>query len=268
MGKPSIHGFFFPLPRSVEHLLRPSQRFRRNGWSTWTKWPWTVLRRWRWSPTAQWWVDGNHFIHGSKKGGYHGRSQLMPLSFVKVHLYTSYSMPGIFGHPYFHTQILQSVQLGLQDPRRTRICEPSHAQPKGGRYGAPGQLPGDAWPMSLWGYSATCGLLVQEPDAQSMLNPCSVHLAGCWHVTCWSDKIWHENRLVQDFVHCVGISQSFCDFEKNPCDGSFLEVRTTPKLQPKHVPCRHVVGFAPGRNLLMRRKSAGISFRRCSWETQ
>ena len=23
------------------------------------------------------------------------------------------------------------------------------AQPKGGRYGAPGQLPGDAWPMSL-----------------------------------------------------------------------------------------------------------------------
>ena len=205
-----------------------------------------------------------------KEGGYHGRSQLMPLSFKWKFICTlPIACLGFLGILFSHPDLTVCSARGPGSETQQNLwVEPSHAQPKGGRYGAPGQLPGDAWPMSLWGYSATCGLLVQEPDAQSMLNPCSVHLAGCWHVTCWSEKIWHENRLVQDFVHCVGISQSFCDFEKPPGDGSFLEVRTTPKLQPKHVPCRHVVGFAPGRNLLMRRKSAGISFRRCFWETQ
>ena len=36
--------------------------------------------------------------------------------------------------------------------------------------------------------------------------------------------------------------------KKKPCDGSFLEVRTTPKLQPKHVPCRGICSWQKSPN--------------------
>ena len=255
-GKTIYTWGFFPLPRSVEHLLWPSQRFRRNGWSTWTKWPWTVLRRWRWSPLLS---DGSMEITSSR-GQRRGIPWEVSINATFICESSSTLFPiACLGFLGIHPDLTVCSARGPGSETQQNLwVEPSHAQPKGGRYGAPGQLPGNAWPMSLWGYTATCGLLVQEPDAQSMLNPCSVHLAGCWHVTCWSEKIWHENRLVQDFVHCVDISQSFCDFEKPPGDGSFLEVRTTPKLQPKHVPCRGICSWQKSPN------AAQVAA--CQWE--
>lgn len=141
--------------------------------------------------------------------------------FVKVHLYTSsYSMPGIFGHPIF-TDLTVCSAIGVQDPRRNRICELSPAMPS--------LREGDM--VLLDNYLVMHGRCPFEGTRlhavswfkSQMLSPCSIHAQSIWlavgmsHVgRRRSDMKTDWYRILMDFVHCVGISQSFCDFEKKP----------------------------------------------------